>query len=646
MTDDTIPQMSKRDLLTMIGKTAGATAMYMAPELLAGQRATPRSDLYSFGVILFQLVAGSFQKPLAPGWEQLVGNPLLIEDIRAAAAGDPAERAPDALQLSARLRSLNDRARRRDEDLKAAAKAERSRVIVRDLRNARRQLAAMGILASVAIATAFFAYGKSKQALAATEMAQGINSFLVEDVLRLDPEIEQPRSTSYESLLQKAAAHIDSRFANRPEAAAELHFMLGRRFQEIGRQHLAMSQYKRAVDLEGQIPGTPSDKALLAEERYANSLFVAGTFEESLQRFARLVQRCGALHGYRDLSTLLLEERLARLKMVAGDVSGAEMDLRRVLEQVPKANPLSTESRGLLKEWIGVALINHIAGDSSDEVARTLLRSQTEAALATLLVHFAGDYSEGEKLVRDAITSYEGLLEGHSDLVAENLLELGAALTFQQRFTEAENVFLQSKQLYARMLPPEHWLHAAPTDSLSTLRYEQGDWASAVSLGLEGLDQCQIGGCAPLLVEEMRFDLGIALLEAGREAEAVTSIRASLQVFEQLTGRNGYGTIRRRIALVESLMMNGRRDEAEREFQGIEDTGLKRLPRPNHLLAGEYQRVQGLLALSKGDSLTAATCFTSALKIFQQRLGDSHWKTRRVADQLKKLGAKLPTSST
>ena len=40
--------------------SVAGTPMYMAPELLAGQPATPSSDLYSLGVLLYHLVTGEF----------------------------------------------------------------------------------------------------------------------------------------------------------------------------------------------------------------------------------------------------------------------------------------------------------------------------------------------------------------------------------------------------------------------------------------------------------------------------------------------------------------------------------------------------------------------------------------------------------
>src|SRR3712207_8925157 len=43
--------------ITQVGSVLG-TAAYLSPEQAAGEEATPRSDLYSLGVVAYQLLAG------------------------------------------------------------------------------------------------------------------------------------------------------------------------------------------------------------------------------------------------------------------------------------------------------------------------------------------------------------------------------------------------------------------------------------------------------------------------------------------------------------------------------------------------------------------------------------------------------------
>ena len=91
------------------------TLMYLAPEVLAGQSPSASADVYALGVMLYQLTAGDFRKPLAPGWEAEIQDPLLREDIADAACGDPGKRISSAADLVERLVTLDQRRVKRDE---------------------------------------------------------------------------------------------------------------------------------------------------------------------------------------------------------------------------------------------------------------------------------------------------------------------------------------------------------------------------------------------------------------------------------------------------------------------------------------------------------------------------------------------------
>jgi DNA-binding winged helix-turn-helix (wHTH) protein/TolB-like protein/cytochrome c-type biogenesis protein CcmH/NrfG len=97
-------------------ESVSGTALYVAPELLAGQSPTVTSDVYALGVLLYQLVVGDFRRPFAPGWESEVADPLIREDIAAAAAGDSSRRIKTAAELLARVRTLDRRRLAKQED--------------------------------------------------------------------------------------------------------------------------------------------------------------------------------------------------------------------------------------------------------------------------------------------------------------------------------------------------------------------------------------------------------------------------------------------------------------------------------------------------------------------------------------------------
>jgi eukaryotic-like serine/threonine-protein kinase len=96
LTDFGIAQPEDATQLTATGEVIG-TLKYMAPEVLAGQAATQRSDLYALGVVLSEALAGASMPQLE----------ALIDRLT---ADDPLERPASATQAMTLLDSYEDRA--------------------------------------------------------------------------------------------------------------------------------------------------------------------------------------------------------------------------------------------------------------------------------------------------------------------------------------------------------------------------------------------------------------------------------------------------------------------------------------------------------------------------------------------------------
>ena len=140
-----------RTVSNLRAATLSGTQMYMAPEVIAGYDGTARSDLYSLGVVLFQLVAENLQRPVTVDWEAAVPDPLLREDLRLCLAGDPADRFPAAAELAVRLRAHGQR--RQEAELRRAELAERERAAYRRgiMRTAAVAAVIVGIIAVLAV---------------------------------------------------------------------------------------------------------------------------------------------------------------------------------------------------------------------------------------------------------------------------------------------------------------------------------------------------------------------------------------------------------------------------------------------------------------------------------------------------------------
>jgi len=120
LTDFGVGQIVAREVLaglTRMGFTqtmmeAGSqtgTQMYMAPELIAGEQVSTRSDTYSLGVVLYQMLVGNFRKPVTGDWQKRIADPLLREELGRCLTGDPQDRLSRVGELADALSGLERR---------------------------------------------------------------------------------------------------------------------------------------------------------------------------------------------------------------------------------------------------------------------------------------------------------------------------------------------------------------------------------------------------------------------------------------------------------------------------------------------------------------------------------------------------------
>jgi serine/threonine protein kinase len=140
--------------------TLTGTLIYLAPEVLCGERPTAGSDVYALGVMLYQIVIGDFGKPLAPGWESGVEDPLVREDIAAAVCGERGRRLATATELAQRLESLEDRRHEREQQ-EEVRKLEETKAQRRAAARARRPWVLVTGLALLALIVAVYFARKS-----------------------------------------------------------------------------------------------------------------------------------------------------------------------------------------------------------------------------------------------------------------------------------------------------------------------------------------------------------------------------------------------------------------------------------------------------------------------------------------------------
>lgn len=187
--------------LTMISDVTDSaqtgTPLYRPPESLAGQAFTTKGDVYALGVILYQMAVGNLRKPLAPGWERDVEDPLLRGDIQEAVEGDPERRLSDAQTLATRIRHLSERRLRAEQERRQ-----------KDLLHKRKRAVRLAVTFSVLIGLLSIVGG-----IAAAYYIRGIRAANAEAIAaRKQAEASAVEARKQATAAQRLAAHAGAQY--------------------------------------------------------------------------------------------------------------------------------------------------------------------------------------------------------------------------------------------------------------------------------------------------------------------------------------------------------------------------------------------------------------------------------------------------
>ncbi|GAB4114384.1 MAG: hypothetical protein Tsb0027_03030 [Wenzhouxiangellaceae bacterium] len=265
--------------------TALMTPEYASPEQIRGAAASPVSDIYSLGVLMYELLTGSRPHHLAglspAAMERAVCGTVPLDPSAAVARNKAAP--PSGLGLSRplqkRLRGDLDRIVMTALRLQPAQRYASAAALASDIRRylSGQPVAARGasrlyragkfvqrhrpvVLVTVAafalLLTALLQLAMQVQetrqqrdiAVAEAQKAVLARDFLTSMIARADP-FERVDAPTLAGALRQSIADIDQRFANQPELEADMRYAVGYALQNLGEVELARTQLQRALAL-------------------------------------------------------------------------------------------------------------------------------------------------------------------------------------------------------------------------------------------------------------------------------------------------------------------------------------------------------------------------------------------------------------
>ncbi len=595
-------KLSDESLLTDFGAIVG-TLEYMSPEQagFCGQDVDTRSDIYSLGVLLYEMLTG-----VRPISSQRLQNAAFTEMIRLIKDEEPPRPSTcvstdNSLPSLAALRHIEphrlmsmlrgeldwiamkclekDRNRRYatanglavDLQRFLAGEAVEARPpssayrLAKSMRRHRRTVASAGLLL-VSLLGGFAgtswallrARSAEKDARQQSERAVAVSDFLTEDLLgQASPELN-PRSeqVTVEQLLDRSAKSLDNKTAldQTPEVKAEILVVLAATYQALGKYSKAVEFWKRAIDLYQKSTDTlKSQRTLEATQGYGSALLDNGAYSQAEMVLLEVVQQRLAESGAEHTETLLSKNNLALAIAHQERIDEAEKLLREVLE---------TRVR--------------IFGSNRPETL------QVASNLAGMLSE-KGDFSQAEKLYRQAIEGYQSqaMIDSPNAMACENALITN--LIRQRKLAEAKSLLMETIQRRVRVLGAQHSETLGSRTNLAYVLNEMGDADGSVR-EVQAVYDTAMQEYGPTYSETLtaKNTLVLALRGAQRWDEAIQQARELIELRKAAPKENGLTLMIATNNLGWVLEGKGDLEQAEQAYSEslriAADNGLSDLP--------------------------------------------------------------------
>ena len=537
------------------------TPEYASPEQVTGAPITTATDVYSLGLLLYELLTDRFpygsRDELASDWRRLicetnppppstvVGRPEQASQDGAVPSAGPADRRQRRAALRGDLDNIVMTAIRKEPERRYAG----ARALADDLRAYRdhRPVAARadtpgyrlakfvrrhraGVAATAAVLAftiglvAFYTQrlaGERDRATLAALQAGEVSAFLSSVFESASPLVQQGESVSAVDLLEHGAARIEQ-LADQPALQAELYRIMGASFTQLG-------QYARGKRLLQESLVLREADPAVAPLALAETLEDLGEAQRYLSEFEPAIAN------------------LRRALAIRQATRGPEhADVARTMGLLGRALGSANRSDEALDTLRSALAMKRRLGHAPDIVTSDLLGNMA-TQLDTL-----GRYSEAAEIGRQAIEMSERI---NGPLHPHTIIRMSNQALVLRRLYDLEAAAAQSIETIGRarrIWPPTHPRLGFAIQSYASLLQSLGRFDEAWPLLEEAADGTRAGSGEESL-EYVGRQYGIASwhLDRGNYAQAIDVLVPAREIALRLQDESGY------FVLLSSLALGG-----------------------------------------------------------------------------------------
>ena len=492
------------------------TPDFASPEQREGGVLTTATDVFSLGVLLFELV--THHRPF--GGLQADQNPqtLLASDagrrrpwagrlkgdleniLKTMLKTDPADRYNSVQEVVGDLRRYR-------EHLPVRVTPATPLYLVRKVMGRNKPLTVVVLVAWIALSAAVFSMARSagiakrERDLARVEnlKTEAVSSFLVELFGNSDPNEKPGEKVTARELLDLGTSRIRTTLADQPEVQGELMFTMAKVYTNLG-------LYNEAIQLNEEVLAILQNQTDGGEEELAAALVVQGHVliqkgdypgaEEFARQAVELIQQ---LNLERDDSLAAALQVLGQALKEQGRVEDSEAAYRESLALWSAAAYPDTVELASTMASLGELLRVSDRPEDAEPLERNAL-AMSRAIKGdvhplvrdcinnlALTVRDLERYEEAEELTLEAVELTEVLFGTNSARMATILNNLGALYKLQKKLDQAEDVHRQALGIRREIFEPGHPVLAGSLNNLAVTLEAKGELEEAAELLQEAL---------------------------------------------------------------------------------------------------------------------------------------------------------------